>query len=133
MIDLVNLEELSRAECLRAMATEPVGRLAITMPDGFPLVVPVNFVLDGETVVFRTGAGTKLGNIGQKVGFQVDHFRPQIKCGWSVLVRGTVYEATHWEIDHLVLEPWTDGRKSHWLRILPVEITGRQIVLPDFR
>src|SRR5436189_6350012 len=112
------------------MGTGAVGGLAMGMPDGFPLIVPVNFMLAGETVVFRTGAGTKLGNLQQKVSFEVDHLDAQSRSGWSVLVRGTVYEATHWEVDHLVLDPWTGGRKTHWLRILPAEITGRRIVLP---
>lgn len=125
-----SLQTLTHAECLEAMATEPVGRLAVPMPDGFPHVVPVNFQLDGDVVVVRTAPGAKLVNARRKVSFEVDHIDPVHHEGWSVLVRGTAYEATHWETDHISLEPWAGGEKTHWLRILPVEISGRRIALP---
>ena len=97
------LVTMSRAECLAAIATEPVGRLAVTTPDGFPMVVPVNFVLDGDVVVFRSGPGTKMTHAKDKVSFEVDHIDLVEQTGWSVLVRGRPYMATHWEIDHLDL------------------------------
>jgi PPOX class probable F420-dependent enzyme len=37
------------------------GKLATVRPDGSPHVVPIWFVLDGDHVVFTTGAGTVKG------------------------------------------------------------------------
>ena len=62
------LEELDHEECLTLIASMSIGRLAVQVEDASPLVVPINYILDGEIVVFRTGPGTKLraaGHAGQ--------------------------------------------------------------------
>ena len=126
------LDELTREECLKLVGALTVGRIAVAAPDSSPLVVPVNYLLDGEVVVFRTGPGTKLRELrGTPVSFQVDEFDQLRHTGWSVLVRGNAYEATHWETDHLVLPTWAPGKKGHWIRVVPAAITGRRIRLPD--
>lgn len=45
---------------VRAFLTEGTrtGKIAYTSADGRPLVVPVWFVLEGDTLVFNTGQGT---------------------------------------------------------------------------
>jgi hypothetical protein len=51
------LVDLSRDECLELLGAMSVGRIAYTTDDG-PRVLPVNYVLEGESVVsapFRTG------------------------------------------------------------------------------
>lgn len=124
---------MTREECLDLLRVNDVGRLAVSVPDDGPLVVPVNYVVDGEAVVFRSDPGTKVAasRVGP-VSFQLDHIDHSSRTGWSVLVRGVAYEATHWETDHLDLQPWLPGDKAHWVRILPTSITGRRIVLPPF-
>lgn len=119
---------LDRAECLDLLRGQPVGRIAVIDGDS-PLVVPVNYTLDGDCVVFRSEGGTKLDALArhEKVSFEVDAIDWYHRTGWSVLVRGTAYEATHWEVDHLLLEPWTEGDKRHWVRIPITEITGRRL------
>ncbi|HET6634933.1 MAG TPA: PPOX class F420-dependent oxidoreductase [Streptomyces sp.] len=55
------------------------GKLATVRADGSPHVAPVWFVLDGEDVVFNTGAGTVKGrNLARdgRVAFCVDDERP---------------------------------------------------------
>ena len=61
-------QELTRSECFELLATEHLGRVAI-VDDRGPVIFPVNFVLDRHTVVFRTGAGTKLSaaSLGRRV------------------------------------------------------------------
>ena len=54
------LVELTRDECFVLLRTVEIGRVAVSRGDRAPLVVPVNFAVDGEAVVFRTNAGTKL-------------------------------------------------------------------------
>ena len=131
-IDASDLEELSREECLALLAGRGVGRLAVAAPGAAPYVMPVNYLLDGEVVVFRSGVGSKLRTLrGTPVSFQLDDIDPTHRTGWSVLVRGRAYEATHWEIDHLDLTAWAPGDKSHWVRVAPDAITGRRIRRQD--
>lgn len=124
-----SLVKVDVAGCYELLASCTVGRIALNVIDLGPLVVPVNFVLDGEVVVFRTDAGTKLRVLAEgPVSFQVDQIDHNHHEGWSVLVRGIAYEADDWEIRHLDLTPWPDGDKEHWVRLVPGSVTGRRIV-----
>jgi nitroimidazol reductase NimA-like FMN-containing flavoprotein (pyridoxamine 5'-phosphate oxidase superfamily) len=126
------LEALSREECLQLVAAAGIGRIAVPTPQGSPLVVPVNYVLDGEIVVFRSDLGRKLFALRQNpVSFQVDAIDPFHRSGWSVLIQGIACEATALEVQHLTLEPWPGGEKQHWVRVLPGMISGRRIRLPE--
>jgi nitroimidazol reductase NimA-like FMN-containing flavoprotein (pyridoxamine 5'-phosphate oxidase superfamily) len=130
--ETAELEELEHDECLERVASTSVGRLAVSVDERGPLVVPVNYVLDGEIVVFRSGAGSKLHALRDTpVSFQVDSIDPFHRTGWSVLIRGIAREATEHEVEHLDVEPWAPGDKHHWIRVLPTAITGRNIHLPD--
>ena len=123
------VERLSREEALALVATLEIGRIAVGRAGQPPLVVPVNYVLDGEVIVFRSDPGTKLSVLvrGEPVSFQVDLVDPFHRSGWSVLVTGTAFEATHWEVDHLTVEPWAGGDKQHWVRLEPDTVTGRRV------
>ena len=124
----VSLEELSREECFRLLVARGVGRFAVAVPEAAPFVVPVNYLVDGEVVVFRSGGGSKLRALrGTPVAFQVDDIDPLRRTGWSVLIRGRAYESTRWETEHLNLDTWAPGEKSHWIRVVPDTISGRRI------
>ena len=128
------LEDLTREECLQLLASQSVGRVAVPTPDGSPLVVPVNYVLDGEVVVFRSDPGSKLFALRQHpISFQIDAVDPFRRAGWSVLVQGVAYEATPLEVEHLTVEPWAGGDKQHWVRLVPLVVTGRRIRLPEIK
>lgn len=123
-----SFEELDRDECIECLGSKRIGRVAVDVDDGSPLVVPVNYALDDETVVFRTGPGSKLlGLRTQPISFQVDDADPYRRTGWSVLVRGVAFEI---ESDDAVDDPapWAPGEKAHWVRVMPMEITGRRVV-----
>jgi hypothetical protein len=127
--DQRTLEHLSRAECLDLLATVSVGRIAVARRGEAPLVVPVNFVLDGEVIVLRTDPGQLLDTLRDEPGsFQVDWIDPLHRTGWSVLVQGFAYETSPAEEP---IDPWAPGPKDHWVRIFPGAITGRRIVLAD--
>ena len=131
--DEPTLDELTPAECLEFLAHRSVGRFAVATPGSSPLVVPVNYVMDHDVVVFRTDGGEKVDSLHQQpVSFQIDEIDPSHHTGWSVLVKGSAHEATHWETDHLVLEPWAPGRKGRWVRLVPTSITGRRIHLAPY-
>jgi nitroimidazol reductase NimA-like FMN-containing flavoprotein (pyridoxamine 5'-phosphate oxidase superfamily) len=123
------LSEISRDECFELLAGHPVGRVAMAVEGDGPLVVPVNFILDGEAIVFRSDPGMKVRLLrqGPAVSFQVDQVDWYHHTGWSVLARGVAYEATHWEVEHLALEPWAEGDKGHWVRIVVRDVTGRRL------
>lgn len=126
-------EILPKEECLRLLAEHEVGRLGFVVGNQ-PLVLPVNYVLDGETVIIRTDLGEKLSNVPlRRVAFEIDEIAVGLKEGWSVLVKG-VGEDVSSSIDPrsehlraLPLTPWAPGAKDHWLRIVVTEITGRRL------
>ena len=125
------LEELSHEECMQLVKSRSVGRIAVGRDRRAPLVVPVNYIIDGDAIVFRTDPGTKLDALRHEpVSFQVDAIDPFHRTGWSVLVEGEAYEAVHWEVDHLVVDAWAGGQKRHWVRIRPTAVRGRRIRLP---
>ena len=127
------LVELDREECLRRLGTQAIGRLAVVVQDQ-PLVFPVNYALDAETVVFRTDSGTKLhgASRGRRVAFEIDGVDPLYHEGWSVLVVGSAEEVTEpHEVSRLArlpLAPWGTGPKVHWVRVRADAITGRRLV-----
>ncbi len=129
-----DLERLERAECLSLLATAPVGRVAVPVPGAAPLVVPVNFLLVGERVLFRTDYGTvfRRAVLGeQPVSFQVDEIDVATRTGWSVLLTGQASEVGEWEASSLELQPWAAGGKDHWVQLDAVSVTGRRLALPE--
>ena len=126
------LDELDRDECLRLLATVPVGHIAVGAAGQAPLVMPVNFALDGDIVVFRSDSGDKLrGMRAWPVTFQVDAFDPYHRTGWSVMIHGVAEDATRDQIDRLTVATWAPGPKIWWVQIRPSRITGRGLRLVD--
>jgi nitroimidazol reductase NimA-like FMN-containing flavoprotein (pyridoxamine 5'-phosphate oxidase superfamily) len=132
-MDKSTLDELSREDCLRRLASFSVGRLAVAIPGEPPLVMPMNYVLDDEVVVFRTDLGHKLLVLREftEASFQIDEIDPYHRSGWSVLVQGHAYEAAPSEVRHLRVDPWAGGSRDRWIRLVPARITGRTIRLPE--
>jgi CBS domain-containing protein len=134
--DRRGLVVLGLDECLRRLASTPVGRLAFVVGGG-PIVLPVSHGLDGMNVVFRTTWGSKLqiAQAGGEVAFEVDGFDSATRTGWSVLVRGkasTVYEAQDVQrYDTLGVRPWAGletNEDAVWIRVRAEEISGREIL-----
>lgn len=106
-----------------------VGRL-VTVVDRHAEIFPINFITDGHSIVFRTAEGNKLFTVvmGANVVFEVDGWDGT--GGWSVIARGPAEEVrSDSEIDHLEslpLRPWVPTVKTHWVRMTPTEVTGRQ-------
>ena len=87
--DHSRLEIVSPAECLRLLASVPLGRLVYTY-GGLPAVRLVNFVLDDDTIVFSTGTGEKLraAERGDVVAFEADDVDTERHLGWTVTAVG---------------------------------------------
>ncbi len=130
--DHAGLETLPFEACLRLLASVPVGRVGF-YSDGELVVLPVNHALDGQDVVFRTAAGSKLSAAEGKnlVAFEADDYDPRTRSGWSVLVNGraeVVYDDAETErLASLGLEPWvTAVERPFWIRIRPISVSGRR-------
>jgi nitroimidazol reductase NimA-like FMN-containing flavoprotein (pyridoxamine 5'-phosphate oxidase superfamily) len=126
------LIEMSTVECRDLMGSTSVGRVAFVDEDG-PIVLPVNFVLDGGSVLFRTSPhNTVARHIDSAlVAFEVDEFDDWTQSGWSVLVRGA---AAFVETDEPTRDerprpdPWVDGVRTLLVRITPTSISGRRLL-----
>jgi nitroimidazol reductase NimA-like FMN-containing flavoprotein (pyridoxamine 5'-phosphate oxidase superfamily) len=122
---------LSPTRCWDLLAGQQLGRLVL-VTDGKPEIFPVNYAVDGESLVFRTAQGTKLDGITQanQVAFEVDTW--DIDHGYSVVVRGTAAAVSDpvevARVEALRLKPWIPTIKTVFVRITAVEITGRKFV-----
>jgi nitroimidazol reductase NimA-like FMN-containing flavoprotein (pyridoxamine 5'-phosphate oxidase superfamily) len=122
-------------ECYRLLGTQEFGRIGV-VAEHHPLILPVNYRLDGTTVVIRTHPGTILRSAEHaNVAFEVDEIDRVSRSGWSVLIRATAEEVGEQHRADLVartqdmgLEAWAPGDKGHWIRLITHEITGRRIV-----
>ena len=124
------LEVIPWNECMELIATVPVGRLAVAEPFAPPDVFPMNFVIDAGSIVLRSDPGTKLDLLARGVAsFQVDQIHTAHRTGWSVLVKGHVREIHPPDVAYV--QSFVAGAKSHWIRLIPDEVTGRRITLPE--
>lgn len=124
------LAELTSAECWRLVRSKSIGRFAANRADHGPLVVPVNYAVDGDdTILFRSGAGTKLDAVRHGlIAFQVDEIDEMHHIGWSVLIEGHA----RWlpdEQEHAAVETWAPGDHPFLIRLRPTSVTGRRIRL----
>lgn len=124
------LRILDLETCLARIASQPVGRIAM-FDRGGVVILPVNHVLDGMTIGFRTTVGTKLFHAvhGSQVGFEVDSVESTSRTGWSVLVQGTAAIASDVEsarLNDLASAPWVSG-EQRWVVIHAHEISGREL------
>ncbi|MGO4958064.1 pyridoxamine 5'-phosphate oxidase family protein [Luteococcus sp. Sow4_B9] len=122
------MTDISEDTCWGYLASQEVGRLA-TARDGQPEIFPINFCVDGQSIVFRTASGSKLQELTDNahVAFEVDGWTED--GGWSILIKGTAEEIT--SVDELALAekmplmPWVPTRKSHFVRVTPDTLSGR--------
>jgi hypothetical protein len=130
------VQVLEHHECWDMLRTVSVGRLAI-LADGRPDIFPINYTVDGGTLVFRTGEGTKLAGSskGAAVALEADGVDPDTGLAWSVVVKGTADVVTRTEevleTTQLYLFPWQAGKKDAFVRITPDSITGRRFKVTE--
>ena len=126
---------LQPEECWQLLKSAVVGRLAVAVA-GEVDIFPVNYVIDGGALLFRTAEGTKLVEvvISGRLAFEVDGLDPAAGEAWSVVVKGRGEVLDNFdEIYHaqdLSLHPWhAPDRKERFVRIVPERLSGRRFRL----
>ena len=125
--------ELPYATCEELLTTQEVGRVAVNTADG-PRIIPVNFAVFDDSIVFRTTPYSVLGTHAwnSRMAFEVDLIDPEQRTGWSVVAtgRGSVVE------DDVELRriqsaphptPWAGGQRWLFVRLRWDDLTGRRI------
>lgn len=125
--------ELTVEECLEMLQGGVVGRVALSTPMG-PRIVPVNYAMDDDAIVFRTTPYSELGSYGWNtdLAFEVDHLDYDKHQGWSVVAlgRSSLVEdpdeladiRARWDP-----KPWAGGRRHLYIRLVWRDVTGRRI------
>ncbi|MEU1673081.1 pyridoxamine 5'-phosphate oxidase family protein [Streptomyces roseifaciens] len=127
------LAQLSEDECWQRLGTHGIGRVGLAASGGAPVILPVNFLVDGRSIVYRTETGgTAAAADGDRLAFEVDHIGAHDSRGWSVLIDGTAEHVTDpGTVERLATrpgaQPWAGGKRELWVRIRPGRVTGRTI------
>ena len=131
-IDHAGLEVLPFDSCLQLLAAVSVGRVGFVL-DGEVMVLPVNFVVDGQSVVFRSASGSKLycAKDSDTVAFEADNYDDITESGWSVMVKGRAEvvedDAEIARLSGLGLYSWAGPQdRPFWIRVRPTSVTGRR-------
>jgi nitroimidazol reductase NimA-like FMN-containing flavoprotein (pyridoxamine 5'-phosphate oxidase superfamily) len=125
-------EVLDADQCDRLLHGHQLGRVAY-VENTSPVILPVNYAMDGDVVLFRTGIGSMLDMAarGQSVAFEVDGIDLVDRCGWSVLITGSAeYVQDPADLERLADFPliaWAPGIRANYVRIRPIRITGRRV------
>lgn len=128
---------LGRESCLSLLGTRGIGRVAFTMEgDAAPTVLPVNYALLNDTIVFRTKlAGSIMRHARGYASFQVDHLDEERREGWSVLASGRCRRVPDaGELSRIpqgrLPVPWASGDRDQVLKLTPGRMAGRRIRRP---
>jgi nitroimidazol reductase NimA-like FMN-containing flavoprotein (pyridoxamine 5'-phosphate oxidase superfamily) len=126
------LSLLDRDECLSLLGRTTFGRIGLTV-GALPVVVPVNYRLVDDEIVFRTGRGTKLDAATHHavVAFEVDEIDPITHSGWSVMVTGTARRVTDpsqlARIEAQGVPHWARTDVDATVKIPTTVVTGRRV------
>jgi len=127
------LTSLTPDECRQLVAGGGLGRFLFVETGRGPVAIPVNFRMDGDDIVFRTGRESSIaeGLREKQVSFDVDHLDEALSEGWSVLLSGTASIITDPagldQARALGIEPWAGGDRPAYVRVMVQRVTGRRI------
>lgn len=118
---------LSVEECWELLEAEEFGRLAYRLVDEVH-VVPINYVVDGRSLLFRTTSGNKLlaAALHSDVALETD-WHDDLSA-WSVVARGHLRQLEEDEehrIESLPLHPWVATLKYDVIELTPETVSGR--------
>ncbi len=133
---MTEMIELSSAECQEHLERGGVGRLAFNTPKGLR-IVPLNFVTNGNVIVFRTVPDSELGTYGEgaEAVFEIDEIDHVAEQGWSVVAFGRlerpseddeVWDGRGWRNP----TPWSGDHRNFHMKLRWNLLTGRQLLGP---
>ena len=127
----MDLETLSREDALWLVSRVQVGRVVYTV-GGLPAITPVNFALDGESIVIRTSVDSGIARAvpGSVVAFQVDDIDTAAHTGWTVTIIGRaedVRDAAEARRLSDLVHPWADDQRDYVIRIDTGLVSGRRL------
>ena len=123
---------LDEAECWELLRRHEFGRLAFHLAEEVH-IAPINYAVDGDTLLFRTAEGSKLLAVvmNEDVAFEIDEYDE--RSARSVIVKGRARllpEDEAHRSENIPLRPWVDpDTKYNVVEIVPTKISGRQFDL----
>lgn len=125
------VRELGHDECLDRLRSRAVGRIAVT-DQALPVIVPVNYLLLGNTLVFRSEPGGLLARACNEtvVAFEVDELALDGSSGWSVLVVGVAGPLDEGEMLRVAARGLASAARpesQHFVGIRAGRLTGREV------
>lgn len=130
---MIHQEEMSAARCRELLVDGAVGRVAMATPVG-PRIVPVNYAVHGDSIVFRTAPYSELSAYGWNtdLAFEVDRLDVVTHTGWSIVALGRAHIVEDpdevqeirriWEP-----RPWVAGLRNLYVKLVWRELTGRRL------
>lgn len=123
--------ELTTEECWDFLRSREFGRLAFHLADQVH-ITPINYAVDGDTLLFRTSEGSKLLAVvmNPDIAFETDHYDEE--SATSVILRGTARQLDEHDehrAENVPLRPWVPTLKYNVVEITPTEISGRRFDL----
>ncbi|MEO6826650.1 MAG: pyridoxamine 5'-phosphate oxidase family protein [Microbacteriaceae bacterium] len=121
--------ELSEQNCWILLGDLNMGRLGVSVNDQ-PNIFPVNYFVDGRSIIFRTADGTKKSELltNSSVVFEADERTDD--GAWSVTVKGSAAvvedERGIPRAAHEALPEWIPTKEFVYVRITPAEVHGRR-------
>ena len=125
--------ELGYQECVELLYTEVVGRVAVHTRLG-TRIVPVNYSIVDDAIVWRTAPYSELATLGPGVegAFEIDRIDHDLRQGWSIIAHG-VLEVVD-DPDEVARirgvedpAPWAAGLRHLYMRLRYTDLTGRRL------
>ncbi len=121
---------LSVDECWRRLSEGGIACLGLSAAGEPPVLRPVNFAVDGELLIVRTGEGRILDTARRRDGASLLlHGIDKLEhTGWSVVACGILQERES-DARHLALplRPWASGQKDRFVALRVEEVSGLAI------
>lgn len=127
-----NVRLIDPIESRELLTLGRVGRVAFVNDEGVQLL-PVNYAFVNDVVFVRTTNDSALAGLvspPQDVVFEADYYDTVYRNGWSVVVRGTIKQASKDEEQGLGNQgpsPWVTDETNILLAIAPTRIDGRRV------
>jgi nitroimidazol reductase NimA-like FMN-containing flavoprotein (pyridoxamine 5'-phosphate oxidase superfamily) len=121
---------LTTSECRELLESGVIGRIAMATPVG-PRIVPLNYRVHGDGIVFRTAPYSELSSYGwdTDLAFEVDDYDRETHAAWSVVAIGRARviddpdEVRRLQAPH-PLWPWAAGSRNLFVELRWRELTG---------